>query len=109
MEQLLQATANNGLAIVLVILGAWFAVSKVWPYVTKRQDRLDEEEKQRLDADTLESKRRHSEYMTVIADFSTAMLAVNVTMSSLAQLVSGMTDRIDDHHAEVMQELRGHK
>jgi hypothetical protein len=44
MEQLLQATANNGLAIVLVILGAWFAVSKVWPYVTKRQDRLDEEE-----------------------------------------------------------------
>jgi hypothetical protein len=47
--------------------------------------------------------------MTVIADFSTAMQAVNVTMSSLAQLVSGMTDRIDDHHAEVMQELRGHK
>lgn len=106
MDQLLQATANNGLAIVLVILGAWFAVSKLWPYVTKRQDRLDDEEKQRLDAETLESKRRHSEYMTVISDFSTAMQAVNVTMSSLAQLVSGMTDRIDDHHTEVMSELR---
>ena len=109
MEQLLQATANNGLAIVLVILGAWFGIAKVWPYVTRRQDRLDAEKKKRADDDNTEAKRRHDEYMKVIADFSTAMQAVNVTMSSLAQLVSGMTDRIDDHHAAVMQELRGHK
>ena len=98
MDQAIDVTAlvgTYGLAVALIIIGVLFGMFVMWPWYTKRAEKKD----------ALEVER-HSQYMKTIDNFTTAMNAVNITMSSTAQLIAGMTDKIDDHHRDVMSELR---
>lgn len=117
MDQFLQWFDRGGVAVVIVAFGLLFFAGKIWPYIVKRQDRLDAESKARqdkLDAEEKErvetraetEKERHKEYMKVIGDFASALNAVNMTTNALGQLISNMTNKIDDNHAAVMAELR---
>lgn len=87
--------STYGLAVFLIVIIALFVVFKWWPWYVKRTESRDADE-----------NRRHSEYMNVIADFSKAMQAVNVTMSTSSQMIAAMTDRMDDNHKEILYELR---
>lgn len=117
MDQFLQWFDRGGVAIVIVAFGLLFFAGKAWPYITKRQERLDAEAKarqDRLDAEECDhaearaetEKERHKEYMRVIGDFAQALNAVNMTTNALGQLIGNMTNKIDDHHEQVMAELR---
>lgn len=117
MDQFLQWFDRGGVAVVIVAFMLLFFAGKIWPYITKRQERLDAEAKARqekLDAEEnarLEErakteKERHQEYMKVIGDFAQALNAVNMTTNALGQLIGNMTNKIDDHHEQVMAELR---
>lgn len=119
MDQFLAWFDRGGVAVVIVVFGLAFFAGKVWPHITKRQDRIDAETKERqdrLDAEEKEraevrskiEKERHSEYMKVIGDFAQALNAVNMTTNALGQLIGNMTNKIDDHHEQVMAELRRH-
>lgn len=84
-----------GLAVALIIILVLFGIFAVWPWYKERQKEQDSTEKE-----------RHSQYMGTIDRFTTALNAVNVTMSSTAQLIGSMVDKMDDNHREVMNELR---
>jgi hypothetical protein len=106
MDQFLQWFDRGGVAVVLVAFGMVFFTVKVWPYITRRQDRLDAEDKKRKDDHDAEEKFRHAEYMKVIGNFAAALNAVNTTTNALGQLIGNMTNKMDDHHEQVMAELR---
>lgn len=106
MEQFLQWFDRGGVALVLVGFGMVFFTVKVWPWWTRRQDRLDAEDRVRKAAHDAEEKVRHTEYMKVIGNFAAALNAVNTTTNALGQLISNMTNKMDDNHAQVMAELR---
>ncbi len=105
MDQSLDISAivgTYGLAVFLVIIVAWFAIFKYWPWYTTRLANRDAEE-----------QRRHDQYLAtqdrandLVEKFTVAIQAVNTTMNSVAQLISTQTDRMDDYHREVMAEIR---
>jgi hypothetical protein len=103
MADLLKWTEGSGLALVLVVFGMIFFAGRIWPWYTKRQERLDQEQ-----------NKRHNQYLAsierenvLVEKFADALRAINMTMQATAQLISDQTDTIDKHHAEVMRELRG--
>ncbi len=103
MTEIFQLFTSNGLAFGLVVLGALFAYFKFWPWWVKRMESKDAEE-----------VRRHNQYLVsiersnqLVEKFTNAILAVNMTMQATAQLISDQTNKMDEHHEEVMRELRG--
>lgn len=101
MDQAIDISAligTYGLAVALIIVIVIFGLFWYWPWYKERVKQRD-----------LMESGRHGQYMVTIDKFTTALNAVNVTMSSTAQLIAGMTDRIDDHHRDVMAELRNIK
>lgn len=94
-QSFLQWVDSSGLALSLVTFALIFFMFKVWPWWIRRIEKKDADEVQ-----------RHAEYMKVIGEFSRAMNAVNTTMSQSASMIGALTDRIDEHHHEVMAELR---
>jgi len=102
-----------GLAVALIIIGVLFGIFKVWPWWTKRVEAADAEEQRRYEEKQREEIKRHDQYLAsqnrsndLVEKFTIAIQAVNSTMNSVAQLISTQTDRMDDYHKQVMDEIR---
>lgn len=93
---------SNGVAIGLIIVGCMFFYFKLWPWYVTRQAARDTEE-----------TRRHDQYLATLErsnnlteKFTDALNALSVVSNGTAQVIATLVDRVDEHHTEVMQELR---
>ena len=103
MADLLKWTEGGGLAIVLVVFGISFFSAKIWPWYVKRWERLDKEQTKRHDQYLASIERSND----LVDKFTDAIQAVNMTMHATGQLIADQTNKIDEHHAEVMRKLGG--
>jgi hypothetical protein len=88
--------------IFIVLAALWFIKRDLWPWYTKRMAEKD-----------IEENRRHDQFLQTPRDtnrlteqFTTAINAINSTINGLGQIISNQTDKMDDYHREVMDELR---
>lgn len=114
---------NEGLAIFLICLVAWFVIFQWWPDYKKRRDERDKFERDRAEKHDAEDAQRQDRYLqsldrgnVLMEQNNQVIKAMEVAVHSLAEMIGEHTNRVDDyraevnqHHSEVMRELRGHE